>query len=64
MLSFLAHSLQFISRFDIPQKLFFCLPFVGGLWVNICTEDTACIMLVDFEVMQLRRVFIGFVFKL
>lgn len=61
---FFGTPLQFISRLDIPQKLFFCLPCVGGLWVNMCTGDTAYIMLMDFEVMQLREVFIGFGFRL
>lgn len=61
---FFGTPLQFKSRLDIPQKLFFCILCVGELWVNMCTGDTACIMLMDFEVMQLREVYTGFGFKL
>lgn len=48
---FLTHLLQIISKFHIPQKLFFCPHSVGGFWVNVHTEYTTCVVLMDFVVM-------------
>lgn len=64
MLSFLTCSLQFISLFNTPQKLFFCPRNAGRLRVDMPAECKACIVPVDFVVMEFRKGFIGVGFKL
>lgn len=63
MLSLVTHPLQFISMFNLPQKLFFCPHSIGRLWVDMPAEHKVCTVPVDFVAVQFRKVFIGLGFK-